>query len=34
MSEAKPNAGALSDPERSGGAKPTDVGARRLRGLL
>jgi len=34
MSETKASAGALSAPERSGGAKPTDVGARRLRGIL
>jgi len=32
MSEAGPSAGALSDPERSGGAKRAEARARRLRG--
>ncbi len=31
MSEAKPSAGALSAPERSGGAKGAGAPARRLR---
>jgi len=31
MSEATPSAGALSDPERSGGAKGAKAPARRLR---